>query len=134
MTYYGSEQRGHLYLPGWVPHTPHSLGSGFFRGGDAGSAAAVLKLGSAAEGSAGGGAVGSGESEPRAVDEATAVSLEGMSPLSGSPVCPRLMAGTRLARGSDCGGLGGFNKAGSGVPFVLGLGVRVLVGMTRAGN
>ena len=37
LTYYGSEQRGHLYLAGCVPHTPQSLGSGFVRGGADGS-------------------------------------------------------------------------------------------------
>lgn len=56
LTYYGMEHRGHLYLPGWAPHTPQSLGSGIFLVGNAGS---VFTL---AGGSAAGAAeLGSGE-------------------------------------------------------------------------
>ena len=80
MAYYGMEHRGHLYLPGCVPQTPQSLGSGCFRGGD----------GSALEGSSGstggsaarGAVVGSGETAPRVADGRRGLSRDGMVSLS----------------------------------------------------
>lgn len=59
------EHRGHLYLPGCVPHTPQSLGSGFF-GGDDGLASEPDP--GFATGSPSRGAVRSGETAPSIVD------------------------------------------------------------------
>ena len=89
MAYYGMEHRGHLYFPGSVPHTPQSLGSGFFRGGD--GSALEDNSGSAA-GSAALGAVGSGETAPSMAGCGTGLSWVGMVSLAPPPFCPRLIA------------------------------------------
>ena len=95
-TYYGIEHRGHLYLPGCVPHTPQSLGSGFFRGGD--GSVSEAEPGSAV-GSAARGAVGSGETAPSIVDGGAELPLSatGMEPVLLLLSCSRLIAVVCLA-------------------------------------
>lgn len=98
MTYYGSEHRGHLYFPGCVPHTPQSLGSGFFRGGDGSASGSCFR--SVAR-SAARAAVGSGETAPSMADCWAEISLSAagittvllLSVCLGSmPFCNRSMA------------------------------------------
>lgn len=69
--YYGIEHRGHLYLPGWVPHTPQSLGSGFFSLSGDDTSASVPAGGFAV----GADALGSGEPRPSMAGCGTVASL-----------------------------------------------------------
>lgn len=96
-TYYGREHRGHLYLPGCAPHTPQSLGSGFF-GGDDGSAPEPKPKPGSATGSASRGAVRSGETAPSIVDCGAGLpsSAAGMAQIPLVPFWPGVIALLRL--------------------------------------
>jgi hypothetical protein len=92
VTYYGSAQRGHLYLPGCVPHTPQSLGSGRFGGGDGSASDPGSATGPSADG-----AVGSGETAPSLAGCCASSGLSllaaGMAPLVLLLLfCPRLIS------------------------------------------
>jgi hypothetical protein len=96
-TYYGMEHRGHLYLPGCAPHTPQSLGSGFF-GGDDGSASEPKSEPGFATGSALRGAVRSGETAPSNADRSAGLpsSAAGMAQMPLVPFWPGIIALLRL--------------------------------------
>ncbi len=109
MTYYGNEHRGHLYLPGCVPQTPQSLGSGCFRGGD--GSAAGGSSGSAGGSAVRGAVVGSGETAPRVADGRRGLSRDGMVSLSLLSLRPRFIA-RPLYSGDVYRGRGGSARLG----------------------